>query len=154
MAGAGDFLGWMWNADWFAAAVINFRKMVAPDEQDWKGIRFSCRGQFLDSLGEAEITECIRIPLRGISSWQRERRRTRSGRPACGSVLQEEKIRELWDAGADRIVYAAEIGRKVLPGSGYIQRCVSGDPGQRKLWPETSVCQYEKSGHSVRFRSF
>ena len=33
----------MWSMTGLAAVVINFRKMVVPDEQDWKGIRFSCQ---------------------------------------------------------------------------------------------------------------
>ena len=57
MAERGRLFGMDVEHDWFAAAVINFRKMVMPDEQDWKGIRFLARAVLGLFRERAEITE-------------------------------------------------------------------------------------------------
>lgn len=131
--------------DWFAAVVINFRKMVVPDEQDWKGIRFLARAVLGLFRERAEITECIRIPLKKGYLLLAEGETEDKVRMVLADLFTEEKIRELWDAGADRIVCAAGSVRRGLTGiRDTYSDAFQAIRVQRKLWPETSVCQYEK----------
>ena len=128
MAERGRLFGMDVEHDWFAAVVINFRKMVVPDEQDWKGIRFLARAVLGLFRERTEITECIRIPLK------KGRRRgggQGQGGP-CGSVYGGEDPGTLGcRGGPDRL--CGRIGpERSYRDPGYIQRCVSGDPGPEK----------------------
>jgi len=145
MAERGRLFGMDVEHDWFAAAVINFRKMVMPDEQDWKGIRFLARAVLGLFRERAEITECIRIPLKKGYLLLAEGETEDKVRTVLADLFTEEKIRELWDAGADRIVCAAGSVRRGLTGiRDTYSDAFQAIRVQRKLWPETSVCQYEK----------
>ncbi len=145
MAERGRLFGMDVEHDWFAAVVINFRKMVVPDEQDWKGIRFLARAVLGLFRERTEITECIRIPLKKGYLLLAEGETEDKVRTVLADLFTEEKIRELWDAGADRIVCAAGSVRRGLTGiRDTYSDAFQAIRVQRKLWPETSVCQYEK----------
>ena len=70
-------------------------------------------------------------------------------------LFTEEKIRELWDARADRIVCAAGSVREVLPGSGIHTAMRFRRSGSRERSGRRRVSvSMKKSGHSVRFQEF
>ena len=112
MAERGRLFGMDVEHDWFAAVVINFRKMVVPDEQDWKGIRFLARAVLGLFRERTEITECIRIPLKKGYLLLAEGEEEDKVRAVLADLFTEERIRELWDAGADRILCAAGSSRR------------------------------------------
>ncbi len=130
--------------DWFAAVVINFRKMVVPDEQDWKGIRFLARAVLGLFRERTEITECIRIPLKKGYLLLAEGETEDKVRTVLADLFTEEKIRELWDAGRTGSSVRPDRSGEVLPDRDTYSDAFQAIRVQRKLWPETSVCQYEK----------
>ena len=133
MAERGRLFGMDVEHDWFAAVVINFRKMVVPDEQDWKGIRFFARAVLGLFRERAEITECIRIPLKKGYLLLAEGETERQGQDGpCGSVYGGEDPGTLGcRGGPDRLCGRISPERSYRD-PGYIQRCVSGDPGPEK----------------------
>lgn len=156
MAERGRLFGMDVEHDWFAAVVINFRKMVMPDEQDWKGIRFLARAVLGLFRERTEITECIRIPLKKGYLLLAEGETEDKVRMVLADLFTEEKIPGTLGCrgGPDRLCGPDRSG-EVLPGSGILQRMRFRRSGSRESSGRRRVSvSMKKSGHSVRFRSF